>query len=153
MDVSAMLIAGTLPGVGQIPGGLNRRLWADNSGAGRQGKRPGGPPLHGISHPRGTVYVVAPHAWRTTMGYKTILVHCDTGKPVTARLGVALELARRFDAHLVGVYVRPRFEAPIFADGSLAMDSLYRDYETRVKTDEATVVAAFTSALSGKDLS
>lgn len=87
------------------------------------------------------------------MGYKTILVHCDAGKPFSARLGVALDLARRFDAHLAGVYVRPRFEAPIFADGSLAMDALYRDYETQVKTDESSVAAAFTSAVEGKDLS
>jgi len=87
------------------------------------------------------------------MSYKTILVHCDAGKPVTARLGVALDLTRRFDAHLVGVYVRPRFEAPIFADGSLAMDQLYRAYESEVKTDEGTVAAAFTGALGAADLS
>ncbi len=83
------------------------------------------------------------------MSYKTILVHCDAGKPAPARLGVALDLARRFGAHLVGVYVRPRFEAPIFSDGSLAMESLYLAYDTQVKTDEAAAAAPPSPRRSG----
>jgi len=84
------------------------------------------------------------------MSYKTILVHCDAGKPFAGRLKVALDLADRQGAHLTGIYVRPRFDAPLFTDGSLAMDSVYQDYQTRVKADEAAVSALFAGALGGK---
>lgn len=84
------------------------------------------------------------------MGYKVILVHCDAGKTAAGRIAVAADLAARFDAHLIGLYVRPRFEAPIFSDGSLAMDSLYRNYEGAVKTDEAAAAGLFKSAVEGK---
>jgi nucleotide-binding universal stress UspA family protein len=84
------------------------------------------------------------------MSYKTILVHCDAGKTSAARVGVAFDLGRRFDAHVVGAYVRPRFEAPAFSDGTMAMDALSRDYETSVKGDEAKALATFGSAAGGK---
>ena len=45
------------------------------------------------------------------MGYKTILVHCDAGRTTAGRVAVALSVAERFDAHLVGFHVRQRFEA------------------------------------------
>ena len=38
------------------------------------------------------------------MTYKTILVHYDAGKYAAARLEIALPLADRFDAHVVGLY-------------------------------------------------
>lgn len=38
------------------------------------------------------------------MSYKTIAVYLDDGKHCKARIDVAADLARRFDAHLVGVY-------------------------------------------------
>jgi nucleotide-binding universal stress UspA family protein len=84
------------------------------------------------------------------MGYRTILVHCDAGKTAAVRIGVALDLAARFDAHLIGAYVRPRFEAPVFGDGSFAMDALYRNYETSVKTDEDAAAALFDKGTAGK---
>ncbi|MBS0517560.1 MAG: universal stress protein [Proteobacteria bacterium] len=84
------------------------------------------------------------------MGYKVILVHCDAGKTAASRIAVAVDLATRFDAHVVGLYVRTRFEAPIFSDGSLAMDTLYRNYEAAVKADEAAAAALFEGALKGK---
>ena len=40
------------------------------------------------------------------MGYKTILVHCDGGRTTAGRAAVAVALAERFDAHLVGLHVR-----------------------------------------------
>ena len=46
------------------------------------------------------------------MAYKTILVHCDASPKVGARLAVAVDLAQRSDARLVGVHVRAPFEAP-----------------------------------------
>ena len=84
------------------------------------------------------------------MGYKTILVHCDAGKTTQGRVAVAAELAERFDAHLVGLHVRQRFEAPMFSDATVALDALYQTYEQAVKTEEATSSAAFQGALSGK---
>ena len=81
------------------------------------------------------------------MGYKTILVHCDAGKTTQGRVAVAAELAERFDAHLVGLHVRQRFEAPMFSDATVALDALYQTYEQAVKTEEATSSAAFQGAL------
>jgi nucleotide-binding universal stress UspA family protein len=77
------------------------------------------------------------------MGYKTILVHCDTGRGTAARLKVALDLADRFDAHVIGLHVRQAFQAPAFTDAGPAMDSLYRSYETAVKADEAIAEGVF----------
>jgi nucleotide-binding universal stress UspA family protein len=77
------------------------------------------------------------------MGYKTILVHCDTGRGTATRLKVALDLADRFDAHVIGLHVRQAFQAPAFTDAGPAMDSLYRSYETAVKADEAIAAGVF----------
>lgn len=77
------------------------------------------------------------------MSYKTILVHCDGGKPFAGRARLALDLARRHDAQLIGVYVRPRFEAPVFADGAIAMDQVYGIYETETKADQDATFAAY----------
>jgi nucleotide-binding universal stress UspA family protein len=88
------------------------------------------------------------------MTYKTILVHCDAGKTVSHRLNVAVGLAERFGAHLVGFHARPPFEAPVFFDGGgFPMDDFYKSYEAAVKADEATASAAFTTAIKGKPLS
>ncbi|MBS0222610.1 MAG: universal stress protein [Proteobacteria bacterium] len=84
------------------------------------------------------------------MSYKAILVHCDAGKTSAARIAVTFDLAARFGAHVTGVYVRPRFEAPIFSDGSLAVDALYNNFETSVKADEAAAEALFKSGAAGK---
>src|SRR5258707_1011793 len=84
------------------------------------------------------------------MGYKTILVHCDAGRTTVGRVAVALSLAERFDAHLVGLHVRQRFEAPMFTDATVALDALYKTYEESVKTEEAVASEAFQSALAGR---
>jgi len=39
------------------------------------------------------------------MSWKTLLVHLDDSANSSARLDFALDLARRFDAHLIGLYV------------------------------------------------
>lgn len=77
------------------------------------------------------------------MGIKTILVHVDTGPSATKRLKLSTDLAARFEAHLVGLYVRRPFQAPAFTDAGPAMDSLYRTYESAVQTDQAAAMAAF----------
>jgi nucleotide-binding universal stress UspA family protein len=80
------------------------------------------------------------------MTYKTILVHCDAGPTMAQRLAVATELAHRFEAHLVGLRVQPRFEPAIRAGGGLSADVLYSAYQDKVKSDEAAVAAAFRRA-------
>ena len=39
------------------------------------------------------------------MSYKTILVHIDSGKHTEKRLAVAINLTKKYDAYLVGLYV------------------------------------------------
>ena len=46
------------------------------------------------------------------MSYKTILVHIDAGKRCSVRVDVAIRLARRQDAHLVGLHALAPFEPP-----------------------------------------
>jgi nucleotide-binding universal stress UspA family protein len=87
------------------------------------------------------------------MGYKTILVHCDASKSVSHRLGVAADLAQRFDARLVGLRVCRPFETPVFFDGSFPMDDFFKTYEEGVKVDDVVASAAFAKATKGKHLS
>jgi nucleotide-binding universal stress UspA family protein len=49
------------------------------------------------------------------MPYKTILVHLDVGARAGARLDLACQLARRFDAHLVGVHALTEIRLPGYA--------------------------------------
>lgn len=86
------------------------------------------------------------------MSYKTILVHCDASPKVSQRLAVAAELAQRHNAHLVGVHMRPPFEAPTFFDGTMAMGNLFDAYETAAKADQDAAAAAFAKAIKGTHL-
>lgn len=49
------------------------------------------------------------------MTYKTILVHVDNSKYCPARLDMAVRLARRFDAHLVGLHALTALRLPAYA--------------------------------------
>lgn len=53
------------------------------------------------------------------MGYKNLLVQLDTTKACQKRVAAALELAQRFDAHLVGLYVSPELSVPSFIEAQL----------------------------------
>src|SRR5690554_3041867 len=53
------------------------------------------------------------------MGYKNLLVQLDTTKACQKRVSAALELAQRFDAHLVGLYVSPELSVPSFIEAQL----------------------------------
>ena len=81
------------------------------------------------------------------MGFKTILVHCDSGRGTPMRLQLAAGLADRFEGHVVGLFVCQPFQSPAFTDAGPAMDSLYRSYETVMKADEAMATAAFREAI------
>ena len=86
------------------------------------------------------------------MSYKTILVHCDASPKLSQRLDVAVELAQRHGAHLVGVYVQEPFDVPAFFDGTMPMDDLFAAYEASAKADEAIAAAAFDKAVKGTHL-
>ncbi len=87
------------------------------------------------------------------MGFKTMLVHVDTGRSAPARLKLSADLAARSAAHVIGLYVRRPFQAPAFSDAGPAMDSLYRTYENAAKADEALATAAFRDFIGGTSLS
>lgn len=87
------------------------------------------------------------------MGYKTIVVHCDATQAVAHRLGLAVGLARRFDAHLVGLYPRPQFEPPMLFNGDFALGRYYAVFEESAKADQAAALAAFNEAIKGADVS
>jgi nucleotide-binding universal stress UspA family protein len=87
------------------------------------------------------------------MGFRTMLVHVDTGRSAPARLKLSADLAARFAAHVTGLYVRRPFQAPAFSDAGPAMDSLYRTYENTAKADEALATAAFRDLIGGTSLS
>ena len=87
------------------------------------------------------------------MGYKTILVHCDADPKVGRRLTVAVELAQRQGAHLVGVHARPPLEMPVFFEGGPAMNGYFASYEASMKADAEAARVAFEKALKGSHLS
>lgn len=47
------------------------------------------------------------------MSYKTILVHCDENPKAIARIKLAIDLARRHDAHLIGMAAAPAPQLPV----------------------------------------
>lgn len=87
------------------------------------------------------------------MDYKTVLVHCDASNSAPHRLSVAVELARRFNAHLVGLYARPQFQPPMLFDGGFSMAPYLSAFEKSVTADRAAAHEAYTQAIAGADLS
>ena len=87
------------------------------------------------------------------MGYRTILVHCDASPKVEHRLAIAVELAKRHDAHLVGVHIQEPFEAPAMFDGTSAMGNFYAVFEETATANLAAAKAAFAKAVNDTKLS
>jgi len=87
------------------------------------------------------------------MSYRTILVHCDASPKLAHRLGVAVELAQRNGAHLVGVHVQVSFDVPAFFDGTVPTNDLYGAFEAAAKADQESAAAAFNKAIEGTELS
>lgn len=87
------------------------------------------------------------------MSYKTILVHCDASPKASHRLGVAVELAQRHGAHLVGAFVQEPFNSPAFIEGGIAMDTLFAAYDKAASADREAAAAAFDKAVKGTHLS
>jgi nucleotide-binding universal stress UspA family protein len=86
------------------------------------------------------------------MSYKTILVHCDTNPRLSQRLAVAVDLAQRYGAHLVGAYVQAPIDIPAFSGGVVPMFDLYEAYEASAKAERDTAAAAFDRAIKGTHL-
>jgi len=86
------------------------------------------------------------------MSYKTILVHCDASAKLAQRLDVAVDLAQRHGARLVGIHVQAPFDFPAFADGMMPMDDLFTSYEAAAKADHDAAQAAFEKAAKGTHL-
>jgi nucleotide-binding universal stress UspA family protein len=87
------------------------------------------------------------------MGYKTILVHCDANPKIAQRLAIAVDLAKRQGAHLVGVHIQEPFNAPEMFEAGGAMDQVLAAFEATAKADLATAKQAFLKAVKGSELS
>jgi nucleotide-binding universal stress UspA family protein len=87
------------------------------------------------------------------MPYKTILVQCDAGRSIAARLEVAVGLAQRYQAHLIGLHARPPFRPPPMTEGGVAMEMFFKDHGTAVQASEAAASTAFANATKGKEIS
>jgi len=66
---------------------------------------------------------------------------------------MAIALAERHHAHLIGLHARPPFQPPVYDDGSFAMDLFYKDHETAVAASEENASQAFAKALKASSIS
>ncbi|MFC0398326.1 universal stress protein [Paraburkholderia rhizosphaerae] len=78
------------------------------------------------------------------MSYKTLLVHIDDSRHSAARVAVALDLALRFDAHLIGLYVvsQDLFQPLFKLDDSLRLSTLEEQHALRQSQAHAAFVDA-----------
>lgn len=83
------------------------------------------------------------------MAYKTILVHCNDKKRAERILGAAVELAERFQAHLVGLSVSPPVVVvPAGMPGT--PDTMVIDERAQVyRRDNPAMKAAFEATVEG----
>ena len=71
------------------------------------------------------------------MAYRTILVHLDDHARTGTRLDVAIRLAQRFRAQLVGMYLQPSYEIYPFAAEMLPADFVQQSIEQRLDAQKA----------------
>ena len=79
------------------------------------------------------------------MAYKNLLLHLDNSKACEKRVAVGLDLAQRFDAHLVGLYVSPELNVPSYIEAHLS-DELRENQMTLRRQKAEQVIAAFEEA-------
>jgi nucleotide-binding universal stress UspA family protein len=84
------------------------------------------------------------------MSYKTILVHCDPSPKLPQRLEVAVELAQRFGAYLVGVHVQAPIDIPAFSAGVVPTFDLHEAYEASANAERDAARDAFVDATKGR---
>ena len=86
------------------------------------------------------------------MSYKTILVHVDNGKRFPARMDIAMQMARRHDAHLVGLHAMTALRLPAYAAaeaGAVLIEAQQRAFaeqtqRAKIAFDKATSAAGLT---------
>lgn len=77
------------------------------------------------------------------MSYKTILVHVDTSKRCAARLDVACELVRAYDAHLTGLYILPDPFVAAYAAAGYVPAEFIEEQRERAAGEAARAEKAF----------
>lgn len=86
------------------------------------------------------------------MTYNTILVHCDADPALSQRLAVAVNLAQRFNAHLVGVHVQAPMKIPAFAGGVVPTFDLFTAYEVCATAEHDAAANIFKQAVKDSHL-
>jgi nucleotide-binding universal stress UspA family protein len=85
------------------------------------------------------------------MPYKTFLVHVDNGKYCPARLDMAIHLARRFDAHLVGLHALTAVRLPAYAIAE-AGATLIEAQKSVAREQASRAESLFKKAIAGAGL-
>ena len=85
------------------------------------------------------------------MTYKTVLVHVDSGKYCPARLDMAIHLARRFDAHLVGLHALTAVRLPAYAIAE-AGATLLEAQKTVAREQVSRAESLFSKTIGGSGL-
>ena len=90
------------------------------------------------------------------MRYKDILLHCGPVPGADSRLAVALDLARRHEAHLTAVFVHDIPDSVFFGDAGFGSATAMLDVMEKVRADlaaaEGAQRAAFDDALRANGL-
>lgn len=85
------------------------------------------------------------------MAYKDILVHVDKSTACAARIDAALDLARRFEAHLTALYLMPEIVIPVAAESYMGA-SLYTSIEQQEQERADEVLLQFREAAEAQDV-
>jgi nucleotide-binding universal stress UspA family protein len=80
------------------------------------------------------------------MSYKTILLHVNDERRVGGLVGVAAQIAQRFDAHLIGLYVLP--PVPVYGATHVGA-GMIKSGMAAFRQEAARVHAAFEEACKG----
>jgi len=75
------------------------------------------------------------------MAYRSILVHLDHDRGCAGRVAAAVEVARRLDAHLIGLYPTAEYVMPAFAARGLPAEVLEIHRRQAMERAEAGVAA------------
>jgi nucleotide-binding universal stress UspA family protein len=71
------------------------------------------------------------------MPYKTLLVHVDGGARAPVRIDVAARLARRFDAHLIGLHALTVVKLPGYARVAMEGGAGIEEFQAKAATEAA----------------
>ncbi len=71
------------------------------------------------------------------MSYKTLLVHVDGGARAPVRIDIACRLARRFDAHLIGLHALTVFKLPGYARVAVEGGVQLAEYQAKLAAEAA----------------